>query len=246
MEEPWGPNILSEFPGYEESSSLEGDSPGPCSYDGSVDLIEFGYDSSETVYPLEESSTERASLIGSFQTVFTDENSPYDENWDFETTDDFLKWTSEQDYEGLLAVDEGRVVGFTWGYRVEPEEIDVGEKYPDGLEEVEPDIYDGETFMVDEVGVLPDYRGQGLGTKLESCLMEKLDQREDISRVMQRTQWSGENTGKLKLDGKMGFEAFLQGDENDPVTQDVPFVGNEGSDERIYLFQKLDGEKQWK
>ncbi len=218
----------------------------PCSYDGSVDIVEFGYDSTETDYPLEENSTERASLIGSFQTVFTDDNSPYDENWDFQKVDDFLEWTSEQDYEGALAIDDGRVVGFTWGYKVEPDEVDVNEKYPAGVEEVQENIYDGETFIIDEVGVLPEYRNQGLGTTLESCLMENLDEREDISRVMQRTQWSGENTGKLRLDGSMGFQAFLQGTENDPVTQEVEFVGNEGSDERIYLFQELNGEKQWK
>lgn len=246
MEEPWGPNIPSEFPDYEESSSQDNTDSGPCSYDGSVDLVDFGYDITETEYPLEENSTKRASLIGGFQTVFTDENSPYDENWDFETTNEFLEWTSEQDYEGVLAIDEGRVAGFTWGYRVDPDEIDVSEKYPAGLGEVEPDIYDGETFMVDEVGVLPEYRNQGLGTALESCLMETIDEREDISRVMQRTQWSGENTGKLKLDGRMGFQAFLEGDENDPVTQEVEFVGTEGSDERIYLFQELDGDKPWK
>lgn len=239
MEEPWGPDRPQEFDDYEE------DGQGSPGYNGSVDLVEFGYDPLETAYPLEEDSSVRASLIGSFQTVFTDENSPYDENWDFETTNDFLEWTSEQDYEGLLAVDEGRVVGFTWGYRVDPEEVDIEEKYPEGLEDVQPDIYDGETFMIDEVGVMPEYREQGLGTALESGLLEKLDDRDDVSRVMQRTQWSGENTEKLRLDGEMGFQAFLQ-EGNDPVTQEVGFVGKDGSDERIYLFQELEGEKPWK
>lgn len=244
MEEPWGPNTPQEFEDYDRSESpdvdigLEGG--------GSVDFVEFGYEDSETDYPLEVNSTERASLIGSFQTVFTDENSPYDENWDYETTNGFLDWTSGQDYEGILAVDDGKVVGFSWGYRVDPEEVDVDEKFPDELQELDQDIYDGETFMIDEVGVMPEYRGQGVATELESGLLEKIDEREDVSRVMQRTQWSGENTGKLYLDGKMGFQAFLIGEDNDPVTQEVEFVGKDGSDERIYLGQELEGEKPWK
>ena len=97
--------------------------------------------------------------------------------------------------------------------------------------------------MIDEVGVLPEpYRGNGIGTQLEEGLLEKLDSREEISRAMQRTQWSGENTGKLWLDGKSGFEAFLYGEENDPVTQEVEFVGKEGGDERIYLWKDLESE----
>jgi hypothetical protein len=56
---------------------------------------------------------------------------------------------------------------------------------------------------------------------------------------LQRTQWSGQNSGKLSLDGKLGFEALLEGEENNPVTQKVEFVGNSGSDERIYLTQEL-------
>jgi GNAT superfamily N-acetyltransferase len=244
MEEPWGPNTPQEFEDYDRSESPEPDIG--LGNDDSVEFVEFGYEDSETDYPLEEDSKERASLIGSFQTVFTDENSPYDENWDYETTNGFLDWTSEQDYEGLLAVDEGKVVGFSWGYRVDPGEVAVDEKFPDELRELDRDIYDGETFMIDEVGVLPEYRGQGIATELESGLLEKIDERENVSRVMQRTQWSGENTGKLFLDGKMGFQAFLIGRDNDPVTQEVEFVGKEGSDQRIYLSQELEGEKPWK
>lgn len=204
-----------------------------------TEFVDFGYAEAETEYPLDDPAN-RASLIGSFQTVFTAENSPYDENWDYETIDGFLEWTSEQDYEGTLAIDDGRVVGFSWGYRVDPGEVDVDEKFPEELEEVEPDIFDGETFMVDEVGVLPDeYRGQGIGTEVESRTLEKAAARDDVSRAMQRTQWSGENTGKLRLDGQLGFEAFLQGEENDPVTQGVEFVGKPGADERIYLGREL-------
>jgi GNAT superfamily N-acetyltransferase len=249
MEEPWGPNRPQEFDDYEESQSqVEEEVSGPCSYDGSVELVDFGYDRTETRYPLEENSAERASLIGSFQTVFTDQNSPYDENWGFETTNDFLESTSELDYEGILAVEEGRVAGFAWGYRVDKDSADVEEKYPEVIDDVVPEIYDGETFMIDEVGVMPDYRDQGLGTALESCLLSKLSEKEDISRSMQRTQWSGQNMPKLELDKNMGFDVltFQDGRADKPVLQEVEFVGKEGSDERAYLFQELEGEKPWK
>lgn len=206
-----------------------------------IEYVEFGFSEDETSYPLND-ETNRASLIGTFQTVFNQENSPYDENWDYETTDGFLEDTSELDYKGVLAIDDGKVAGFSWGYRVDTDQVDPEEKYPEKLAEVEQDVYDGETFMIDEVGVLPNYRGDGIGTELEERMLDKMSDDEDISRAMQRTQWSGANTAKLFLDGKMGFQAFLLGEDNEPVTQDVPFVGKEGGDERIYLWKETQGE----
>ncbi|WEL23413.1 GNAT family N-acetyltransferase [Candidatus Nanohalovita haloferacivicina] len=203
-----------------------------------VEYLDFGFDPSETEYPLNDQGN-RDALIGLFQTVFTEENSPYDEDWDYEVVDDFLEWTSEMDYEGTIAVLNDEPIGFSWGYRVDSDEVDVDEKFPDGLEEVNPDIYDGSTFMIDEVGVSPDYRGNGIGTQVEARTLRKAAERDNLDRAMQRTQWSGENSGKLWLDGRMGFSAFLQGEENDPVTQEVEFVGKPGSDERIYLGQEF-------
>ncbi len=202
-----------------------------------IEYVEFGFDEDETSYPLDDQAN-RASLIGTFQTVFNDENSPYDENWDYETTDDFLEDTSELDYRGVLAIDDGKVIGFTWGYRIDTDQVEPEEKFPEELSEVEQDLYDGETLMIDEVGVLPKYRGDKVGTNLEEKILEASEEDDELSRAMQRTQWSGENTAKLYLDGKMGFQAFLQGEENDPVTQEVPFVGKEGGDERIYLWRE--------
>jgi len=214
-----------------------------------IEYVPFGFGEEDTSRPLNDSEY-RAELIETFQEVFTAENSPYDEDWGYEDVDDFLDWTSEVDYSGVMAVDtvSDELAGFTWGYRVEPsnELIDPQEKFPSGIEDVEPGMYDGKTFMLDEIGVDPDYRRKGIGTELESRLLQELDQQQRIDRVMQRTQWSGQNTGKLSLDGRMGFNALLQGEENNPVTQEVEFVGNEGSDERIYLFQELEGEKPWK
>jgi len=202
-----------------------------------LEYVTFGFSEEETSYPLD-NDLNRASLIGSFQTVFNEKNSPYDENWDYETTNGFLEDTSELDYCGVLALDEGKVAGFTWGYRVDTKNVDPDEKFPEELYELEQDVYDGETFMIDEVGVLPDYRGEGVATELQSRTLEETKNDDELNRAMQRTQWSEENTAKLFLDGKMGFQAFLLGEDNDPVTQEVPFVGTEGSDERIYLWRE--------
>lgn len=198
-------------------------------------LLDFGFEDSETVYPLQEGAY-RASLIGSFQEVFA--NSVYEENWDYETTSDFLSWTEEQDYQGKVAVDKGRVVGFVWGYRVEP---DMEEKFPDKLQDIEQEFFDGETFVLDEIGVLPEYRGQGLGRELEEMYIEEVAARENTSRIIQRTQRSSENVAKLSLDASLDFTAVL--DENyEPVTEEVSLVGLEGSDERIYLWREVDGD----
>ncbi len=209
-----------------------------------IKFEDFGFDYDETDYPLEKNSVRRSSLIGSFQTIFTDQNSPYDENWDYKTADGFLEWTSEQDYEGLLAVDNGAVVGFAWGYRVDPENVDVDQKFPEELYESDQDLYDGQTFMIDEVGVMPEYRGQGVGKTLEKELLDKVTDRDDISRVMQRTQWSGENIPKLGLDNDLGFEVFTykEGIAEKPVLQEVDYVGKPGSDERVYLWREVEEE----
>lgn len=214
-----------------------------------IEYVPFGFDEEETSYPLDVPEY-RDELIETFQKVFTIENSPYDEDWSYSDVDDFLDWTSQVDYRGILALDRvsDELAGFTWGYRIDPENelIDPDKKFPEEVKQVMPEIYDGNSFMLDEIGVDPEYRRQRIGSNLESMVLDKLDVDGEIDRVMQRTQWSGENTGKLRLDGKMGFQAFLQGAENDPVTQEVEFVGKQGSDERIYLFQELDGDKLWR
>lgn len=243
MEEPWGPNTPSEFEDYDYEEDLDLNIGLKDSLD-SIELVDFGYSPGETSYPIEENSVERASLIGSFQTVFTEENSPYDENWDYQTTNDFLEWTSDQDYEGLLVIDEGRVVGFAWGYRVDPETVDIEGKFPDRLDDQDQDFYDGETFMIDEVGVMPEYRGNGIGRELESGLLENISERSNISRALQRTQWSGENQAKLGLDNDLSFEVltYEDGVAEKPVLQEVDFVGTDGSDERAYLWRDVRGE----
>lgn len=197
-----------------------------------VEYINFGFDSEDTSYPLSRQAN-ASSLIGAFQTVF--DHSVYGENWDYETTSNFLESTQQKDYEGRVAVDDGRVVGFVWGHRIEPE---MTEKLPDELQNVDLDIFDGESYILDELGVLPEYRGQGIGSDLEELYIEDVAQKEDSSRIIQRTQLTPENGAKLHLDGANDFTAILD-DEYDPVVEDVDLVGVEGRDERIYLWREI-------
>ena len=216
-----------------------------------IKYVPFGFSGNETSYPLNDQCN-RDDLIEIFQEVFTAENSPYDEDWSYEDVDGFLEDTSQMDYTGVLAVDStvDELVGFAWGYRIDPRNdlIDPEEKFPSEVQNVKPEMYDGDGFMLDEIGVDPDYRAQGIGTELESRLLEELDEDTEIERVMQRTQWSGQNIPKLQLDNNMGFDVltFQDGRADKPVLQEVEFVGKDGSDERAYLTQELEGEKPCK
>lgn len=208
----------------------------------SVEYVDFGFSEEETKRPLQDSY--RDSLIETFQEVFTVENSPYDEDWSYEAVDDFLDKTENKDYKGTIAFDTQteEVVGFTWGYRVDPKQVNIDEKFPEELDDIDTEVYDGETFMIDEVGVDPEYRRRGIGRSLEQSLLQKLQQDDQISRAMQRTQWSGENIPKLQLDYELGFDPFTYSDgvAEKPVLQEVPFVGKTGGDERVYLGKDLE------
>lgn len=220
-----------------------------------VEYVDFGFESDGTEYPLEDDG-KRASLIGAFEMAFSD--SPYGENFDYDLMDGFLEGTSEKDYEGRLAISEGTVVGFAWGYRVEPEEApDVAEEpdFPEGLQGTETDFFDGETYYFEELGVLPDYRDQGIGKELKRQELEQVKQRDDISRGLMRTQYNGEtleglevpeefrdsraeeNEKKLGLDVDLGFEPVET--EGGPAIQEVELVGTEGSDKRIYMDREV-------
>lgn len=197
-----------------------------------LDYFNFGFDHHETGYPLD-NDVNRASLIGSFQMVF--DNSVYGENWDYETTANFLESTSQKDYEGVLAASEGGLVGFVWGHRLEP---DMAEDYPAELQEAEVDVFDGESYILDELGVLPEYRGQGIGQYLEEQYIEDVTEKKDASRIVQRTQNSSDNVVKLSLDDKTGFEPILD-QTDEPIIEEVPLVGLEESDKRIYLWREV-------
>lgn len=222
---------------------------------GDVKYFDFGFEPNETDYPLEQDE-KRASLIGAFEMAFSD--SPYGENFDYDLMDGFLEGTSEKDYEGRLAVSDGAVVGFAWGYRVETGQspgVNDESDFPEELLDSKTDFFDGETYYFEELGVLPDYRDQGIGKELKRQELEKVKQRDDISRGLMRTQYNGEqleglelpeefrdeegvgNEKKLGLDVDLGFEPVEA--EGKPVIQEVELVGTEGADQRIYMSREV-------
>lgn len=217
--------------------------------DSGIEYVEFGFDQYETPYPLDQDEN-RASLIGAFEMAFSD--SPYGENFDYDTMESFMEGTEEKDYEGRLALSDGKVIGFAWGYRVES---DMTQEFPEELQDTETDFFDGETYYFEELGVLPDYRDRGIGKKLKRQEVEQVRQRDDISRGLMRTQYNGEelegldvpeefredqgtgNERKLGLDVDLGFEPVEFNGK--PVIEEVKLVGTEGSDQRIYMSKEV-------
>lgn len=218
------------------------------SYPENVEYVDFGFEGSETDYPLNRDEY-RASLIGAFQMAFNE--SPYSENFDFETMQSFLDETEEKDYLGRIALVDNNVVGFAWGYRIES---GMSSDFPDEIFGPETELSEGDSYYFEELGVLPDYRGQGIGKELKRQELQQVKQREDVSEGFMRTQYNGErleglelpdgyetgengNERKLGLDVDLGFEPVeVQGG---PVIEEVNLEGTEGSDERIYMSREV-------
>lgn len=214
-----------------------------------LEYANFGFEPDKTDYPLE-NDAKRASLIGSFQMTFND--SPYGENFDYGLMDGFLDDTSDRDYEGRVALIDGRVVGFAWGHRVES---DMDSEFPEELQDAETDFFDGEAFYFEELGVVPDFRGEGIGKELKRQELEQVKQRDDISQGLMRTQYNGEeleglelpeevsnesgtgNETKLGLDVDLGFEPVEV--DGGPVIEEVDLVGVDGTDQRIYMSREV-------
>jgi len=213
-----------------------------------VEYVDFGFEDNETSYPLSRDEY-RASLIGTFQMAFNE--SPYGENFDFETMQSFLDETEEKDYLGRIALVDNNVVGFAWGYKIES---GMSSDFPDEIFGPKTELSKGDSYCFEELGVLPDYRGQGIGKELKKKELQQVKQREDISHGFMRTQYNGErleglelpdgyetgengNERKLGLDVDLGFEPVeVQGG---PVIEEVNLEGTKGSDERIYMSREV-------
>ena len=191
-----------------------------------VEFVDLTYDE-DAEYSLSDESLE-ASLVGVYQKVFN--RSPYEENFDYELAEDIIQGIQERDTEGLLAISDDRPVGFAWGEVLEPGDR---EDFP---EEVPGSFFEGDSYYFAELGVLPDYRDQGLGKELKQREMEKVKDREDIDKGLMRTSVE-ENEKKLGLDDDLGFEALEP--DGEIVTEEVDSVGTEGSDLRGYFWRPL-------
>ncbi|PSG99186.1 MAG: hypothetical protein BRC29_03605 [Nanohaloarchaea archaeon SW_7_43_1] len=205
-----------------------------------IEYADLGFDSKETTYPLSKDEN-LASLIGAFQMTFND--SVYQENWDYEFTKDIIAGLQDEDYEGILALNEGTVVGFAWGYVPESEEMRTDNDFPDELQEVDTSFLDGETYWFNELGVVEDWRNQGLGKRLKEKELDRIAERQDISRGLERTNFEDENEKKLGLDSDLGFEPVNY--EGEPLVKEIEQIGvedeegNPMTDPRVYMWREL-------
>lgn len=125
---------------------------------------------------------------------------PWDEDfWNpSEVLQDMDKEMRKPGAEGFLAIVDGKVVGFTWGYPVSCEELceiggsALGVLYKD-CELV---------FYVDELGVHPEYRRRGLGSVVSEHLI-KVARAKKARKVVLRTD-QGAYAARA-LYSKLGF-----------------------------------------
>ncbi|MFD1514648.1 GNAT family N-acetyltransferase [Halomarina rubra] len=93
--------------------------------------------------------------------------------WDRDGTVAFRKHAEFPGYRGFVAVEDGAVVGYVYGYTSEP-----GQYYHEALRAVlPPSTYArwlDDCFELVELGVAPEARGRGLGGRLHDCLLQGL------------------------------------------------------------------------
>lgn len=205
----------------------------------SVDDYEFkalSANESKDVFSLGDSA-QRAALTGLYQEVFF--NSTYEEDFRFSEVNKKLDRLQGLDIEGAVALNgEGIPVGFAWGFRLEEwmlDDEDFLETYEFDLDPVEgdkedfEDYFDGHTFYCAELGVSEDYRGQGLGTELESQELSLVEEDASYDRALMRTNVN--NPKKQKIDEPLGFEETEFEIEVEMTRAD----GSKATDRRIYM-----------
>lgn len=190
-----------------------------------IEFTEMAYDPGE--YSLSDEAFETAA-IGVYQRVFN--NSPYQEDFNYELAEEIVKSIEDRDTEGFIALDDGMPVAFGWGEVLEASDR---EEFPS---EVPGEFFEGNSFYFAELGVLPAYRDQGIGKEIKRRELEKVRERNDLEKGLMRTSVE-ENEKKLGLDNDLGFDALEP--EGEIVTEEVETVGREDSDLRGYFWRPL-------
>ncbi len=158
-----------------------------------------------TIRPFRESDLDQ--LISVYQSAFAEP--PWNEEWTAEQVEEDLRYAQKQDdCVVLVACDDDRLVGFTWGYRMPIE------KFPflEGL------VEQGANYM-DEMAVLKQNRTKGVGTLLGKEYFRIVSEKgapESVLRTDRR------NTASVALFGKLGYTRVMDSDSPvmDPEFED--------------------------
>lgn len=150
-----------------------------------VKYLQFGFNQEESKIDLSLEEN-RESFISAYQEAF--KNSVYNENFSKEEVNEILDWYQENaDYEGILIVDDSDIVGFSFGFRLEPEFNNEGWRREKGFENVPESYFDGETFYYAELGLEEEYREEGIGKESASAVFDEVESMESMSRLLVRT-----------------------------------------------------------
>ncbi|MCX6797964.1 MAG: GNAT family N-acetyltransferase [Candidatus Falkowbacteria bacterium] len=99
---------------------------------------------------------------------------------------DFYQEMSKPDSLCLVAKGDEEILGFSWGYQISINpEIDAHLEAP-GLHK----LVSGNYFYLDEVAVLPQYQGKGIGRNLIKQLFENQPYKRIILRTLKESQMS--------------------------------------------------------
>lgn len=113
-------------------------------------------------------------------------------------TSDFYNEMKKPESLCLIAKESEKIIGFIWGYQISiNQEIDTYLEAPE-LHKIES----GEFFYLDDVAVLPQYQGKGIGTGLIKQIIGYQSQ----NRIMLRTL---DNSTMFYLTKKIGGKTVL-------------------------------------
>jgi len=195
-----------------------------------VKLVDLSFNP-ESLYSLSDEKYLSA-LIGSYSCTFN--NSVYNDNFDYETAEQIITGLEDRDFEGLMAIENNVPVGFAFGYVLESQDR---ENFPEELSRCEENFFENSAFYFAELGVLEEYRNQGIGKGLKSAELDRIKDRDDVEKGLMRTSNTSENKKKLQIDHDLGFEEVLV--DGEVLTETVEAIGENLEDERMYLWREV-------
>lgn len=144
--------------------------------------------------------------------------------WNRDGSVAFRKHANYPGYRGFVAVEDGTVLGYAYGYTTEP-----GQYYHEALRAVLPaSTYHGwlaDCFELVELGVTPDARGRGIGSTLHDSLLTGLPHARSVLTT------GVDNDAARRLYETRGWEALFE-----------PF-DPEGGDPMVVYGKTLDPER---